>query len=174
MPEQRDESQILNDTTFVFTGKLNLSSRTKATNAARAKGATVVSDVSLGTDYLVVGAKPGSKLERAREIGINIIDEVEFTKLIDGEVIPDTGRRKARVWTRQRAIQEGGLDIPIEDSDITDLRRQNLPTTCSCGREFKRIMRRGKQFAWACDDVQQECNMRRYALHRQGYGRVDE
>ena len=158
------------DTTIVFTGKLNVSSRPKATQAAKLAGAAVSNYVSLGTDYLVVGTKPGSKLARAREIGVNIIDEDEFKKLLNGEIHPDIEPRKARVMARQRAILEGGLDIPIEDSDITDLRHQNLPTSCSCGREFKRIMKRGRRYAWACDGEHEECRTRRYALHRIGYG----
>ncbi len=173
MSEQRDESQNLRDTTIVFTGTLSISPRRKAIQAAKSAGAAVSNYVSLGTDYLVVGTRPGSKLARAREIGVNIIDQDEFKKMLNGEIHPDIGPRKARVKARQRAIIEGGFDIPIEDSDITDLRHQNLPASCTCGREFKRIMRRGKQFAWACDGVEEECSTRRYALHRQGYGLND-
>ncbi len=170
MPEQRDESQILQDTTIVFTGTLSISPRRKAAQAAKSAGATVSNHVSLGTDYLVVGAKPGSKLARAREIGVNIINEDEFKKLLNGEILPDIEPRKARVLARQRLILEGGFNIPIEDSDITDLRHQNLSASCSCGQEFKRIMKRGRRYAWACDGEQEECRTRRYALHRVGYG----
>ena len=47
-----------------------------------AAGGRVATDVSRKTDYLVVGSEPGAKLDRARELGVEIISEKEFRELL--------------------------------------------------------------------------------------------
>ena len=169
----RDQLDFLNGFTFVITGKLDTFSRTEAANAAKLLGAVVTSSVSQATDYLVVGSKPGSKLEKAREIDVYVIDEDEFLKILEGEIAPKSDRREARALAKQRAIQDEGFDIPILDGDIANLQRQGLPALCKCRRELKRIMKRGTEYAWVCDAEHEACKMRRYALHRIGYQRTD-
>lgn len=66
----------------VFTGILTNFSRSQAEKLAFDLGAEVSSSVSKQTDYLVVGENPGSKLERARQLGVAIIDEKQFLSLI--------------------------------------------------------------------------------------------
>jgi DNA ligase (NAD+) len=68
--------------TFVFTGGLDYFTRDRAQQAVEAAGARVSSIVSKKTSYLVVGRDPGSKLDRARTLGVTILTEEEFAALI--------------------------------------------------------------------------------------------
>jgi DNA ligase (NAD+) len=74
--------QSLSGKTFVLTGSLASFSRTEATKAIEKLGGRVSSSVSKKTDYVVVGESPGSKYEKAKELGIPIINEEEFKKLL--------------------------------------------------------------------------------------------
>ncbi len=69
---------------FVFTGTLGQLTRHDAAERARALGAAIGDSVGKRTDYLVAGADPGSKLERARKLGVTILDERQFLELIEG------------------------------------------------------------------------------------------
>ena len=53
---------------------------------AEAAGANVASGVSKTLDYLIVGANPGSKLDKARTLGITVLDEDGFLALLQGEI----------------------------------------------------------------------------------------
>ena len=64
--------------TLVLTGGLDRLSRDEATAAAQAAGARVASTVSKKTDFIVAGANAGSKLAKAEELGVEVIDEDEF------------------------------------------------------------------------------------------------
>ena len=68
----------------VITGTLAEFSRDAAKDAARAAGATVTDSVSKKTTLLVVGADAGSKLKKAQELGVRIVDEAEFRRLLQG------------------------------------------------------------------------------------------
>ncbi len=68
----------------VITGTLAEFSRDAAKDAARAAGATVADSVSKKTTLLVVGADAGSKLKKAQELGVRIVDEAEFRSLLQG------------------------------------------------------------------------------------------
>ncbi len=74
----------------VLTGALERFSRKQAEEAILACGGRVSSSVSAKTDYVVVGKDPGSKYDRARELGVTIIDEQEFSRLL-GEAGPHGG-----------------------------------------------------------------------------------
>jgi DNA ligase (NAD+) len=67
---------------FVFTGELQSMSRAEAQNLVRQQGAYPSSSVSKETDYVVVGKSPGSKYKKAQKIGISILSEAEFLKLV--------------------------------------------------------------------------------------------
>ena len=68
--------------TFVLTGKLASMSRDEAGDLVRDLGGTVAGSVSKKTDFVVVGEDAGSKLKKATELGIRILDEDEFLKLV--------------------------------------------------------------------------------------------
>ena len=63
---------------LVITGTLESMTRDEARDAARAAGATVTDSVSRKTTLLVAGAEAGSKLRKATELGVRIVDEREF------------------------------------------------------------------------------------------------
>ena len=67
---------------FVLTGVLNGYTRKELETLIKGLGGKVTSSVSSKTDYLVAGESPGSKLEKARKLGIAILDKEEFEKLL--------------------------------------------------------------------------------------------
>jgi DNA ligase (NAD+) len=92
--ELRDEGLNLKETvsasrntplsakTVVFTGELKGFSRLKAQDLAREAGANPLSSVSKKTDFVVAGANPGSKYEKAKKLGVKIIDEDQFKEML--------------------------------------------------------------------------------------------
>ena len=68
--------------TFVLTGTLPSMTREEATEKIEALGGHVTGSVSKKTDYVLTGAQPGSKFDRAKEIGIRILDEAAFRKML--------------------------------------------------------------------------------------------
>ncbi len=70
---------------FVFTGALASISRDDAKDMVISRGGVIGSSVSKDTDYAVVGLEPGGKFERAKALGIKIIDEAEFLRLVKGK-----------------------------------------------------------------------------------------
>ncbi|MBV5338848.1 MAG: NAD-dependent DNA ligase LigA [Deltaproteobacteria bacterium] len=72
----------LNGKNFVFTGSLTRFSRDGARKLVEDQGGNVVGSVSRKTDYVVAGDDAGSKLIKARELGINIISEEDFLDLL--------------------------------------------------------------------------------------------
>ncbi len=67
---------------FVFTGGLANRSREEAGEIVQQHGGKVTGSVSKKTDYVVVGTDPGSKYEKAKELGVTILSETEFEKLL--------------------------------------------------------------------------------------------
>ncbi len=67
---------------FVFTGGLANRSREEAGEIVQQHGGKVSGSVSKKTDYVVVGTDPGSKYDKAKELGVTILDEREFEKLV--------------------------------------------------------------------------------------------
>jgi len=72
----------LSGNTFVLTGVLTRFTRDEAKDMIRRVGGKISSSVSKKTDFVVVGEKPGSKYEKAKELDVKIVDEEEFLKLI--------------------------------------------------------------------------------------------
>jgi len=82
--EESTESDRLEGKRFVFTGSLSRYTRKEARELVESLGGRVLSSVSSRTDYLVAGEDSGSKLDRAKELGIEILDEDRFRKLAEG------------------------------------------------------------------------------------------
>ena len=76
--------QTLAGLTFVVTGSLDSFSRDGINEVIAAHGGKSASSVSKKTDYVLVGADPGSKLQKAQELGVTIIDESRFKELLAG------------------------------------------------------------------------------------------
>ena len=79
-PERREGP--LSGKTLVLTGSLSSMTRGQAEERIKALGGTVGSAVTKKTDYVVVGADPGSKLEKAQRLKVPILDEAAFLELI--------------------------------------------------------------------------------------------
>jgi len=75
-------SEDLAGKTFVFSGALSSYTREEAAEIVEERGGRVSSSVSKKTDYLVAGDEPGSKLEKARQLGVKVISENEFEALL--------------------------------------------------------------------------------------------
>ena len=75
--------QILTGKTFVFTGSLERINRKEAKKIVERQGGRASNSVSKNTDYVVAGPGSGTKLEKAKILGINIINEDEFEKLVN-------------------------------------------------------------------------------------------
>ncbi len=82
MPARTDEGP-LSGKTFVFTGELSRMSRPKAQELVASLGAKASNSVSKKTSFVVVGSEPGSKAEKARTLGVTILDEEAFFSMIE-------------------------------------------------------------------------------------------
>jgi DNA ligase (NAD+) len=76
------KSNKLGGKSFVFTGGLANRSREEAGEIVKQHGGKIVGSVSKKTDYVVVGTDPGSKYDKAKELGVPILDEAGFEKLV--------------------------------------------------------------------------------------------
>ena len=74
----------LSGQTFVITGTLESFTRDEAAQALEAKGAKVSNSVSKKTAGLIVGEEPGSKLKKAQDAGVPVLDEKALQKLLSG------------------------------------------------------------------------------------------
>ncbi|HTA59226.1 MAG TPA: NAD-dependent DNA ligase LigA [Candidatus Baltobacteraceae bacterium] len=81
--EKREiKSQKFAGKSFVFTGALERRSREEAGEIVQQHGGKLSGSVSKKTDYVIVGADPGSKYDKAKELGVTILTESEFEKLV--------------------------------------------------------------------------------------------
>ncbi|PIS28903.1 MAG: DNA ligase (NAD(+)) LigA [Candidatus Marinimicrobia bacterium CG08_land_8_20_14_0_20_45_22] len=81
--EKTSEASPIAGKTFVFTGTLATMTREEAKDLVENLGAVASSSVSKKTDFVVVGTDPGSKADKARQLGVKILTEDEFRALID-------------------------------------------------------------------------------------------
>ena len=79
-PQRTD--QRFNGKVFVLTGTLPSMTRDEARELIEANGGRVTGSVSKKTDYVLAGADPGSKLDKANQLGVAVIDEAEFKKML--------------------------------------------------------------------------------------------
>jgi len=80
-PKLREKGKLAGKT-FVFTGTLKAYGRDEARNLVESLGGMTASSVSKKVDYVVVGEDPGSKLDKAKALGIKTLTEEEFEKMI--------------------------------------------------------------------------------------------
>jgi DNA ligase (NAD+) len=76
------EDQIFSGKTFVVTGKLEKYTRDEIHTLVEKLGGRAASSVSKNTDFLVAGENAGSKLEKANSLGVKVISEAEFEKMV--------------------------------------------------------------------------------------------
>ncbi|MGH2759243.1 MAG: NAD-dependent DNA ligase LigA, partial [Actinomycetota bacterium] len=81
--ERKTASGPLRGQSFVITGTLERWSRDDASRLLQDRGAKVTSSVSKKTDFVVAGSNPGSKLDKARDLGVEVLDEAGLQKLLD-------------------------------------------------------------------------------------------
>ena len=82
MEEQKATDQRFAGLTFVLTGSLSGFTREEADEAIASRGGKSASSVSKKTSYVVVGDSPGSKYDKAVELGVGVLDEAAFVKLL--------------------------------------------------------------------------------------------
>jgi DNA ligase (NAD+) len=80
---QGKEKRTLAGKVFVFTGSLKSHGRDEARDLVESLGAATASSVSKKVDFVVVGEDPGSKLDKAKELGIKILTEEAFQKMVE-------------------------------------------------------------------------------------------
>ncbi|MGK7344771.1 MAG: NAD-dependent DNA ligase LigA [Candidatus Nitrospinota bacterium M3_3B_026] len=80
--KEKKVSRTLEGKQFVLTGALEGMTRNEAKEKIEQRGGRVTSSVSKKTDYVVVGSDPGSKAEKARELGVKLLEEKEFLKIL--------------------------------------------------------------------------------------------
>ncbi len=78
-----EQTAKLKDLTFVFTGALETFTRDEARDLVESLGGRTSSDVSKKVDYVVVGKDPGSKYDRAKELGITVLSESQFREMVE-------------------------------------------------------------------------------------------
>ncbi len=82
-PAQKQHKQTLTGKTFVITGTLTNMTREEAKELLQSAGAKVSGSVSAKTDYLLAGEKAGSKLAKAEQLGVEVIDENKLRQMLD-------------------------------------------------------------------------------------------
>ena len=70
--------------TFVLTGTLPTMTRDEATEIIKQHGGRASGSVSKKTTYVLAGTDAGSKLTKARDLGVTVIDEAEFMRMVEG------------------------------------------------------------------------------------------
>jgi DNA ligase (NAD+) len=86
-PERKKRTGNLQGKTVVITGVLKEFSRQQAEQVVREAGGKVSSSVSKKTDFVVAGEDPGSKLQKARDLGVEVLDEERFKKVLAGKEV---------------------------------------------------------------------------------------
>lgn len=83
-PEAKPTDGVFYGKSFVLTGSMESLSRSEAAKEIEARGGSVKGTISKGLDYVIVGDKPGSKLQKAQTLGLTLLDEAAFLTLLKG------------------------------------------------------------------------------------------
>ncbi len=89
MHMQEDAGTLFEGLTFVLTGTLPTLSRAQAQEMIRKNGGKATGSVSKKTSIVLAGESAGSKLDKARELGVTIIDEAQFLRMIEQQKCPE-------------------------------------------------------------------------------------
>ena len=84
-PEEVQQDSPISGKTIVVTGTLEKLDRRQAEALIESLGGKAAGSVSKKTDYVIAGAEAGSKLEKAQQLGVTVIDEAEFLRMLKGE-----------------------------------------------------------------------------------------
>jgi DNA ligase (NAD+) len=90
VPMQKNRTAPFAGLVFLFTGTLGAMSRDEAKVRVKDLGGKVASQISKKVTHVVAGEKPGSKLNKARELGVKILNEKEFAELLTGDVVKNS------------------------------------------------------------------------------------
>jgi DNA ligase (NAD+) len=104
---QEAVSNRLAGQSFVFTGTLARHSREEAGELVGRHGGKVVSSVSKNTDYVVVGADPGSKYDKAKSLGVRILTEGEFDALLEEKLAVGETKAEEKKPPQRAAAKTG-------------------------------------------------------------------
>ena len=86
--EAEKQEQPFAGKAFVLTGSLDSFTRDEARKAVEGMGGRITTSVSKKTDFLILGKEPGSKYDKAQKMGIPILDEMDFERMIEKRSLP--------------------------------------------------------------------------------------
>lgn len=118
--------------TFVLTGALHQMTRSEATKKLEAMGATVAGSVSKNTDYLIAGEKAGSKMEKAKSLGVGVLTEADMLALL-GETSGDVSNAAGSILDRIQVLDlsmgtltDKGAEALFTNPKITQLEKLDV------------------------------------------------
>ena len=125
-----NESHPFYGKTLVFTGTMPTLDRATAQTMAQDAGAKVSGSVSKKTDFVIAGAEAGSKLEKARSLGVTVIDEAEFLRML-GEKSEVAGGSVAETAAVQETVTEVSVgtkqkNVSLEKTNLSG-QKENPP-----------------------------------------------
>jgi DNA ligase (NAD+) len=133
-----NESHPFYGKTLVFTGTMPTLDRATAQTMAQDAGARVSGSVSKKTDFVIAGAEAGSKLEKARSLGVTVIDEAEFLRLLHGNseaadgavtetaAVQETVSEAIPTGTNQKTVSLEKTNLSGQKEDPPEVEEGNL------------------------------------------------